>query len=315
MSFGNPDRVPLFREGMREEVLAAWQAQGLPLDADLAKMFHYDELEEIEPDLTPHPSLSHLPAGQSGLRELQRRLDPDDPTRLPAGWQELVRGWSGRQQALSLRVHRGFFLTMGVEDWGSFTEAIRLLKDDPGLVHEVMAIQADFAARLAENILREVEVDAVIFSEPIAGNHGPLISPRMYEDFVLDSFEPVLDVVESYHVKTIILRTYANPHALLAAAFKRRFNCLWACVCNMESMDFRRLRAELGSKLRLIGGIDAGVLLQDKGAIRQELEEKLPPLLEQGGFVPLADGRVREDVPFENYVYYRRLLEEIVINR
>jgi hypothetical protein len=27
--------------------------------------------------------------------------------------------------------------------------------------------------------------------------------------------------------------------------------------------------------------------------------------------VPLADGRVREDVTFENYVYYRRLLEEV----
>ena len=38
----------------------------------------------------------------------------------------------------------------------------------------------------------------------------------------------------------------------------------------------------------------------------------LPPLLASGGFIPLADGRVREDVPFDNYVYYRRLLEEIV---
>jgi hypothetical protein len=27
--------------------------------------------------------------------------------------------------------------------------------------------------------------------------------------------------------------------------------------------------------------------------------------------VPLADGRVRADVPFENYVYYRELLQEV----
>jgi hypothetical protein len=27
--------------------------------------------------------------------------------------------------------------------------------------------------------------------------------------------------------------------------------------------------------------------------------------------VPLADGRVREDIPFENYVYYRELLEKV----
>jgi hypothetical protein len=27
-----------------------------------------------------------------------------------------------------------------------------------------------------------------------------------------------------------------------------------------------------------------------------------------GGYVPLADGRIRVDVPFENYAYYRQLL-------
>jgi hypothetical protein len=62
----------------------------------------------------------------------------------------------------------------------------------------------------------------------------------------------------------------------------------------------------------LIGGIDTDSLRQSKDAIRRELEEKVPPLLAVGGYIPLADGRVREDVPFENYVFYRRLLGEIV---
>jgi hypothetical protein len=42
------------------------------------------------------------------------------------------------------------------------------------------------------------------------------------------------------------------------------------------------------------------------------LTQKLPPLLEQGGFIPLANGRVRAVVPYDNYVFYRRLLAEIV---
>jgi hypothetical protein len=29
------------------------------------------------------------------------------------------------------------------------------------------------------------------------------------------------------------------------------------------------------------------------------------------GYIPLADGRVREDVPFEHYRFYRRLLEKV----
>ena len=67
----------------------------------------------------------------------------------------------------------------------------------------------------------------------------------------------------------------------------------------------------LAKDLRLIGGIDLDVLREGKEAIRREVEQKVPPLLEQGGYVPLADGRVREDIPFENYVYYRELLERV----
>jgi hypothetical protein len=61
----------------------------------------------------------------------------------------------------------------------------------------------------------------------------------------------------------------------------------------------------------LIGGIDLDALRRDKEAIRREVEEKVPPLVADGGYVPLADGRVRADVPFENYVYYRQLLERV----
>jgi len=48
------------------------------------------------------------------------------------------------------------------------------------------------------------------------------------------------------------------------------------------------------------------------GADAREIEEKVPPLLEDGGYIPLADGRVREDVPFENYVCHRQLLEQLI---
>jgi uroporphyrinogen-III decarboxylase len=201
---------------------------------------------------------------------------------------------------------------MGVEGWHSFTEAIRLLKDDPAFVHEAMAVQARFAASLAERILGEVEVDGIIFHEPIASNHGPLISPKMYDDFVLKSYAPVLDVAERFNVKTIILRTYANARALLPVVFKSQINTLWACECNSNAMDYCSLRAEFGPGIRLIGGIDADVLRQSQDAIRKEVDGKVLPLLAQGGFVPLADGRVRADVPFENYAFYRRYLETII---
>ena len=210
-----------------------------------------------------------------------------------------------------LRVHRGFFNAMGVTGWQRFSDAMLLLAEDPGFVGEIMAIRGAFSARLAERVLKEVDVDAAVFSEPAGGNEGPLISPEVYENVVLKSYRPVFDVLRRYGVETIIFRTYANARIYLPMILKWGFNCLWACEVDTDSMDYRDIRRQLGSDLRFIGGIDLDTLRHGKEAIRREIEEKVPPLLAEGGYVPLADGRIREDVPYENYVYYRQLLRKV----
>ena len=311
MRYEKTDRVPYFEEGIRKDVIKAWRKQGLTRKAELSKMFSTDRHEEIEVDLEPRPKPRKWPTSGNELKVLKRSLNPDDSRRLPWKWSQQVRTWQRRDHVLLLRVHRGFFLSMGVYDWDRFSEVIRLLIKDPKFVHEALTVQGEFAARMAERVLSEVEVDAVVFSEPIGGTDRPLLSPEMYEEFVLTSYQPILDVLNRYGVETVILRTYANARILIPSILKWGFNCLWACEVNIEAMDYRDLRREFGTKLRLIGGIDLDALRGDKEAIRREVEEKVPPLLAEGGYVPLADGRVRADVPFQNYVYYRKLLEKV----
>ncbi|MCK4985689.1 MAG: hypothetical protein KAS40_09230, partial [Desulfobacterales bacterium] len=267
--------------------------------------------ERMQVDLEPSPKLVSKLDKITNLKKFQRRLDPADKKRLPRRWSRRVREWQTRDHVLMLYVHRGFFLTMGVRNWRSFTDVMVLLMDQPEVVHKRMQIQGEFAARLTDRILQEVEIDAVVFSEPIGGSDRPLISPQMYEEFVLKNYEPVLDVLRHRKVATICFQTYANARILIPAILKWGFNCLWACEVNIEAMDYRSLRREFGRELRLIGGIDLDALRENKEAIQREIEEKVPPLIEEGGYIPLTDGRVRADVPFENYVYYRQLLEKV----
>ncbi|UCC50370.1 MAG: hypothetical protein JSV68_14810 [Anaerolineaceae bacterium] len=312
MCYGRPDRVPYFEEGIRDDVLRVWRAQGMSADRTLYQMFPIDRRHEIAPELEPRPSPESWPDSISELTELRQKLDPDDPGRLPSDWIEGMRAANARGDVVMFRVHRGFFQSLGVFDWDRFEELMYLLIDDPAFVQEAMAIVGDFSVRLAKRVLKEVRVDAAIFSEPIGGNSGPLISPQMYEELVLPSYEPVLSVLRQHGVETIIFRTYANARVLVPSVLKWGFNCLWACEVNLEAMDYHDLRREFGRELRLIGGIDVDVLRHDKETIRREVEEKVPPLLADGGYVPLADGRIRAEVPFENYVYYRGLLEEVI---
>lgn len=306
---GNPDRVPYFEEGLRDDVLETWRNQGMS-EKDLTGLA-VDRRVEIQPDLDPSPPPKRWPTTLDSARAMAPLLDPDDPERMPDEWNELARESDKRDHVVMLRVHRGFFLSLGVYGWDRMLEVMYLLKDDPAVIHETLARQSVLAAELARKVMRQIEVDAIVFAEPIGGNDRPLLSPRMYEDFVLSSYDPILELCSEHDIDTIILRTYANARVLIPSCLGRGINCLWACEVSTEAMDYLDLRREFGLDLRLIGGIDLDVLRRDRAAIRRELESKVPPLLDQGGYIPLADGRVRADVPYENYLYYRKLLARL----
>ena len=308
LHYGNPDRVPYFEEGIRPDVIAAWKGQGLPSEAALWERFPTDERQEIKLDVDPHPRFQLWPSTHKDLENLRERLDPTDPSRLPENWHPAR--LQNRAGVLMVRVHEGLFLSLGVEEAQSFTRLMFQLSDQPDFVREYMRLQGEFAAALTEQVLKEVQVDALVFSEPICDNHGALISPRMYEDLVLPSYQPLLDLARRYEIKTIICRTYANIKVLIPSLLKFGIDVLWACEVEQNVMNYPALRREFGRDLKLIGGIDLDALREGKAAIRQAITA-ITPLVAEGGYIPLADGRVRADMPYENYVYYRQLLHEI----
>ena len=311
MRYGKADHVPYFEEGIRDDVLEEWRRQGLAPDADVYRMFGLDRHELLPVNLEPQPALTTWPTTLSDLDLLRSRLDPADARRLPEDWAKRVAAWRTRDHVVGLQVQRGFFLSMGVRDWTRFMEAVYQVKDAPGLVHAIMETHAEFAVRVIERILGEVEVDFALFSEPIGGNEGPLLSPATYKEFMLTSYRPILEALRRHGIGLIVYRTYANSRVLLRDVVEAGFNCLWAVEVNVEAMDYRAIRREFGRDLRLIGGVDADALLAGKEEIEREIAAKVPPLMAQGGFIPMADGRVRMNVPLENYTYYRRMMERI----
>jgi len=315
MSLNSPDRVPLFKEGLREGVIEEWRQQGLPANADLTAMYHYDRREEIELDLETDLELVALSNRTDGLQILGDTLVSSESQRLPKDWEARVEDWKKRDHVLMFMVHHGLFLSLGVGEWSSFAKGIYLLMDKPEFVRDMLLILGEFAAQLVEKVLERVEVDAVIFSEPIGGNHGSLISSEMYRDFMLPSFQPILDVLSRFRVETIILRTYANTRSLLPVILGSQFNCLWAVESNPDAMDYLDIRREFGPQLHLIGGIDLDVLRRDRADIRAEMERVIPPLLADGGYIPLVDGRVREGILLKNYTFYRHMLSKMIGGR
>ena len=100
-----------------------------------------------------------------------------------------------------------------------------LLLENPEFVLQMMSIYGDFLAKFFDKVVNELKVDAAIFSEPIGGNEGPLISSEMYEKFALMSYRPLLDVLNKHAISTKIIRTYANARILLPILINNGFNC------------------------------------------------------------------------------------------
>ena len=312
MNFNSSDRVLYFEEGIREEVLKQWYKQGLSRNQNLSDLFPTDRFIEIQLNIDPLPEINKWPTTFKELDLLGERLDPNNSARFPSNWQNIVNNTSNNDKVIFLRVHRGFFQSIGIYNWDRFSEVMYMLLENPEFVFQMMSIYGDFLTKFFDKVLNELKVDAVIFSEPIGGNEGSLISSEMYEKFALMSYRPLLDVLNKHAISTKIIRTYANTRILLPILIKNGFNCLWACETNIQAMDYRELRREFGHELRLIGGIDLDALRKGKEAIQLEVKGKVPQLIADGGYIPLADGRIREDILFENYVYYRILLEEVI---
>jgi len=312
MEYGAIDRVPYFEEGIREEVLKVWRKQGFGADENISELFPTDIREEIRLDLDPHPQPNYWLSSEEELERLRKNLNPNDGSRFPDDWEKRIKKWRNRDHVLMLRVHRGLFQSLGIEDWKRFEEVMYYFADQPDFIREYMQIYGEFIAELIARALQDVEVDAAIFSEPIGGNHGSLISPAMYEEFALTNYMPIMKILKEKGVRWIIVRTYANAKVLIPIMMEYSFNCLWACEVNIESMDYRDLRRDFGRDLRLIGGIDLDALRGEKSEIKNEVEKIVPPLVADGGYIPLADGRVREDMPFENYRYYRKLISQFI---
>ena len=312
LSFGTPDRPPLLEEGLREDVLASWKEQGMPQDVELTDLFEMDKRVRIPISLDPIPPLKDWHPTQEGLAQYKRAFDPHDTRRWPKDWSEKVKAWKDSGTILELSVHRGLFRTLNVDNWSDFIEVIFAMKDTPGIVKKILDVALEFSLAMIDQMLSEVSVDYLLFSEPIGGNDRPLISDAMYREFLLPRYRHMIESAKAWNAEWFCWMTFGNGRVLLPDLVDTGFNVLWACETETPDMDYLSIRNEFGEDLRLIGGIDLDALRGSHEEIRKEVTARVPPLLESGGYLPVADGRVRTNMSWTHYSFYRELLQSIV---
>ena len=306
------DRPPFLEEGVRDEVLDLWRKQGLPSGETHVDVFGLTPHERVGPDL------KYVPSYFGRIFDLSasdyRKAFDISLRRFPADWNETVRRLENRDHIVCIWASRGFFQALGVGDWPTFEEVLIGTVKEPETIRDRMELYGEFCSRMLEKTMQDVNPEFIYLSEPISNNGGPLISPAMFEEFMIPVYESIVATARGLGCENILLSTYGDTSLLFPMLIDAGISMLWLSeAAEVPELDYCQIRSEFGPDLGLIGGIPLSILRSESpDVIRNTLEEIVPPLLQSGRYVPLAGGRVREGIPWSAYETYREVLAELI---
>lgn len=307
------DRFPFFDLEPGEETLRRWHREGLPREHSVAAYFNLEPHHNVGLTLRSYPFFRKTPGILDDPTAFDRHYDPDLPARYDDNYEEKVRRLRRQGRVVYVDASGGGLLQMlGVGDWDSMVAACRALIQRPRAVEELLDRITDFYCVCLERVLSRVTVDYASFYEPIAANTAPVVSPAMFARFAIPGYCKVVELLKRHQVPLRILcTTGGNLIALLPSLIQAGINGLWISNIRSAGMEYAVLRRRFGPDIALIGGIDAGALAKDAGAVREAVSQTVPALLEGGRYLPCLDDRPRSNIPFGHYRLYRHLLEKI----
>jgi hypothetical protein len=137
----------------------------------------------------------------------------------------------------------------------------------------------------------------------------------MFAELMLPVYAKIIAAARAHGCDEILVSTYGNSSPLFPALIGWGVSLIWLSEApDIPELDYRALRRRFGTALGLIGGIPLRVLREGSSdRITARLGEIVPPLLREGRYVPLAGGRVRDDVTWPAYRHYRRTLGALLV--
>ena len=259
------------------------------------------------PDYLRHPVSNE----KDWERGVAPRLDP----RSPARWANLDASCA---KAADAARRNGTLVTQGLIGGYMYLRALMgpedllyAFHDQPRLIHEMMKRWLLLMDTALEKTQERVELDELSMAEDICYNHGLLISPAMVREFLLPYYRELIHQARQRQRRRLYLTVDTDGHAPAAIPLylELGMDIMWpfevASGCDVVEIGRRYPR------LIIMGGIDKRVLAAGKEAIDAHLNHVIPAMLRRGGYVPMCDHGVPDNVSLESYLYYRRRICEM----
>jgi uroporphyrinogen decarboxylase len=240
--------------------------------------------------------------------EIKPRMDPQSPERygdLRNEGEKLAREVKAGQTLHNVPFVGAY---MHLRNLFGPEDVLYVFHDDPALIHDVMQNWLEVVCAVCTAAQDVAPLFRISAGEDICYKNGPLISPRMYREFLKPYYAELWQTLNRRQDELVhfYYDTDGDPSLLADDIFAAGVDMLMplevAAGCDVQQW------ADRYPEVAFSGGVDKRVLAGTKDQIDQFLERIIPPMLERSGYIPMCDHSVPHDVPLENFIHYRNRL-------
>ncbi|MCK5812490.1 MAG: hypothetical protein KAG94_06290 [Clostridiales bacterium] len=233
-------------------------------------------------------------------KKIKFRMDYNSDERFPKNWRSLITNYKESTYPLGMFIIGPFgYLRNLLGD----ENLMYLLFDEPDFVHQIMNDWMNFYLGFIPRVTKDILPDFVMVWEDISYNMGPLISPMHFKEFMSPYLTKILDLVKKIGIKGRIVDTDGNCNSMIPIYLDCGANGFYPFEVQ-AGMEIVELKKQYGDSFVIIGGIDKKTLAIDEEAIMNEVDSKVPFMLENKGYIPMLDHTVPPDIPLKNFEFF-----------
>lgn len=323
------DRVPI-TDSPWAGTLARWKNEGMPKDADWREFFQVDKIQTIAVDISPRYEKKvmeetgdyEISTTEWGVTLKNFRVADSTPEFLdyrvntPEKWEEAKArmtvsrdriDWEYLKENYPLWQNDGrwiqgiFWFGFDVlHSWMAGTETVLIaMLENPAWFADMVNTFLDRTIAHFEMIWDAgYRFDSIFWFDDMGYKNRPFFSNAIYAELLEPAHRRAIDWAHNHGIKAH-LHSCGYVMERVPQLAKIGLDALNPIEIK-AGMDIRALKREYGNRLVLHGGTDA--LLLDKPAkVLPYIEEMLPVLKENGGYIFSSDHSIPNTVSLENY--------------
>jgi len=228
-------------------------------------------------------------------------IEPNIDLRYGSEMNGIIDGYAKQKDYAAVCTHMDGFFAYPREIMGVENTLIQFY-DDPDFMHMLLNDRADFYIKLYEPILKTIKLDFAFIWEDMCFKNGPLVSPAIFEEFMLPCYKKVISFLHDFGVKNIIVDSDGDIMKLMPLWISAGVTGLLPFEVQ-SGMDVVKI-GEIFPEMVLIGGVNKLKMFESKEDIDEELNRVLPAMAKRGRYIPTLDHWVPPEISLENFNYY-----------